>query len=160
MATPHARPTPHRPAPTPKPAFVPPSTKAGTASIVGLVSFFRSETGEILYLHGVQFYLSRDPLVAATGAVRQVSKAQATSLKADHRGKIWTMIKAGKIASGTESDKFGRFKMESLPDGEYYLIGLGEEFGRYMVWQRRVQLSHGKQVRMYLNRNNLEILSN
>lgn len=134
--------------------------QAGSASVIGLVSYFRSETGEILYLHGVQFYLSREPLLAEGGAMRTVSRSQAQSLKADHRGRIWSLIKAGKIVSGTESDKFGRFKMDALPDGEYYLVGIAEEFGRYMVWQRKVSLQHGRQVRLYLNRNNLDVLSN
>jgi hypothetical protein len=50
--------------------------------------------------------------------------------------------------------------MESLPDGEYYLIGIAEEFGKYMVWQRKVSLQPGRQIRLYLNRNNLDILGN
>jgi hypothetical protein len=136
-----------------------PPNKSGSASIVGLVSYFRAETGEIQYLHGVQFYVSADPLDASLkGATRTLAKGTSDAVKARHRARIWSLIKAGRIVSGIESDKFGRFKFQALPEGEYYLIGIYEEAGRYMVWHRPISLAANRQYRLYLNRNNMAMM--
>ena len=170
MATPRPTPRP-TPKPTPRPTPRPvvkatpkapapnvPIGKTGSASIVGLVSYFRSESGEIQYLHGVQFYVSAEPLDPSLLAGTQtLNRAQSDAAKQRNRARIWNLIKTGRIVSGIESDKFGRFKFQALPEGEFYLIGVYEEPGRYMVWHRRVSLGANRQYRLYLNRNNLAL---
>jgi hypothetical protein len=127
---------------------------------VGLVSFFRTDSGEIQYLHGVQFYVAAEPLDPALhGGARPVPRAQWEVLKLRHRARIWELIRSGKIVSGIESDRFGRFKFQALPEGSFHLIGIYEDGGRYMVWQRPLPLAPNRQFRTYLNRNNVALSS-
>jgi hypothetical protein len=167
--SPTPRPTPKpTPTPTPRAALkartLPPVSalvgKSGSASVVGLVSYFRTDSGEIQYLHGVQFYVAAEPLDAAlhVGA-RPVPRAQWEVLKLRHRARIWELIRSGKIVSGIESDRFGRFKFQALPEGAFHLIGIYEDGGRYMVWQRPLPLAPNRQFRTYLNRNNVSLSS-
>ena len=122
------------------------------------MSYFRSESGEIQYLHGVQFYVSAEPLEPSLMAGTQtLTKAQAEAANKRHRARIWNLIKTGRIVSGIESDKFGRFKFQALPEGEFYLIGVYEAPNRYMVWHRQISLGSNRQYRLYLNRNNLAL---
>ena len=68
-------------------------------------------------------------------------------------------LEAGAIAARTSTDRFGRFQLSNLPEGRYYLIAVGDAFGHYLVWQREVSLSSSRQFRLYLNRNNVSLLS-
>ncbi|MEB3330592.1 MAG: hypothetical protein VKQ33_15305 [Candidatus Sericytochromatia bacterium] len=134
--------------------------KSGSASVVGLVSYFRTDAGDIQYLHGVQFYVAAEPLDATLRAGgRQVPRAQWEVIKLRHRARIWDLIRTGKIVSGIESDRFGRFKFQALPAGSFHLIGIYEDSGRYMVWQRPLTLAANRQLRTYLNRNNVSLSS-
>ena len=171
--TPRPTPTP-TPKPTPRPSSSPRSAlkartlppvstfvgKAGSASVVGLVSYFRTDSGEIQYLHGVQFYVATEPLDPGLAAgARPVPRAQWEVLKLRHRARIWDLIRNGKIVSGIESDRFGRFRFQALPEGAFHLIGIFEDGGRYMVWQRPLTLAPNRQFRTYLNRNNVSLSS-
>lgn len=127
---------------------------------MGLVSHFRSDTGDIQYLHGVQFYVSVEPLDGAlTAGAKPVPRAQWEVLKLRHRARVWELIRSGKIVSGIESDRYGRFKFQALPEGDFFLLGIYEDANRYMVWQRPIRLTNNRQYRTYLNRNNLSLSS-
>lgn len=106
----------------------------------------------------MQFYVSAEPLESGlSNPTTTLAKGQMEAVKARHRARIWSLIKAGRIVSGIESDKFGRFKFNALPEGNFYLIGVYEDGGRYMLWHRNVSLQAGRQYRLYLNRNNLSV---
>lgn len=158
------RPTPARASLSPKPHSLPPTSslvsKTGSASIVGLVSHFHSETGEIQYLQGVQFYIAVEPLdPSLQSGAKPIMRSQWESAKARHRARIWELIRTGKIISGIESDKYGRFKFQALPAGKCFLIGVFDDSERYMVWQRSITLANNRQYRTYLNRNNVSLVS-
>jgi hypothetical protein len=128
--------------------------------MLGLVSFFRSETGEIKYLGGVSLYVSSVPLDATlTMGTRKVPASSVNSLKNAHANALSSLSRRGAIVAQTATDKYGRFQLKNLPEGRYYLIAVTQEFGHYLVWQRQVGLSSGRQFRLYLNRNNLSVLS-
>lgn len=152
--------------PTPKPVAVPapvvvPNKRTGNASLLGLVSFFRAETGEIKYLSGVTLYVSSEPLdYSLTAATRRVPANQLASVRRGHANALSALSRRGAIVTRASTDRFGRFQIQNLPEGRFYLIAIGEEFGHYLVWQRQLSLSNGKQFRLYLNRNNLSVLSN
>lgn len=149
---------------SPKPHSLPPSSalvnKTGSASIVGLVSHFHGETGEIQYLQGVQFYIAVEPLdPSLQSGAKPILRSQWITAKARHRARIWELIRTGKIISGIESDRYGRFKFQALPAGKCFLIGVFDDSNRYMVWQRSINLANNRQYRTYLNRNNVSLIS-
>ncbi|MEB3283987.1 MAG: hypothetical protein VKN33_01705 [Candidatus Sericytochromatia bacterium] len=160
--TKQASPTP-RALLSPKAHSLPPTSalvkRTGSASIVGLVSHFHADTGEIQYLQGVQFYIAIEPLDSTLhSGTKLIAATQKENAKARHRARIWELIRTGKIISGIESDKFGRFKFQALPDGKCYLIGIYDDSQRYMVWQRGIRLDSNRQYRTYLNRNNVSMI--
>jgi hypothetical protein len=153
------KPTP-KPKPVPSPVVVPNSQVRGNASMLGLVSFFRSETGEIKYLSGVSLYVSSQPLDGSlTSATRKVTAAELPALRRAHAGALSGLSRRGAIVAQGTTDRFGRFQIHNLPEGRYYLIAVTDGFGHYLVWQRPVSLDDGRQFRVYLNRNNLSMLS-
>jgi hypothetical protein len=126
---------------------------------VGLVSHFHADTSEIQYLQGVQFYIAIEPLDPALQAgAKPIGRAQWEVAKTRHRARIWELIRSGKIISGIESDKYGRFRFQALPEGQFYLIGVFEGQNLYMVWQRVITLSSNRQYRTYLNRNDVSLI--
>lgn len=134
---------------------LPLSGPSGPATVSGQVSYFRAETGEILYLSGARIFISREALMAAGGIT--ASPAQAEALRGLHRDRIAQLLRQGAILRAGVSDKFGRFELSRLPEGECYLLGMADEFGRYLMWQRKLRLEGGRPERVYLNRNNLDL---
>jgi hypothetical protein len=128
--------------------------------MLGLISFFRSETGEIKYLSGVQLYVSTQPLDDTLSmATRKIDPSEVASVRRRHASTLSSLSARGAIVSHTSTDRFGRFQLQGLPEGRYYLIAVGDAFGHYLVWQREVSLSSSRQFRLYLNRNNVSLLS-
>jgi hypothetical protein len=144
----------------PSPVVVQNPHMTGNASMLGLISFFRSETGEIKYLSGVQLYISTQPLDdTLTMATRKIAPNEIASVRRMHANTLSSLSGRGAIVAHTSTDKFGRFQLQNLPEGRYYLIAVGDAFGHYLVWQREVSLSSARQFRLYLNRNNVSLLS-
>ena len=140
--------------------MVPNRQVSGNASMLGLISFFRSETGEIKYLSGVSLYVSSQPLDASlSSATRKVPASSLAGVRQAHANSLSALSRRGAIVARGSTDRFGRFQLQNLPEGRYYLIAVTEGFGHYLVWQRQVNLSSGRQFRLYLNRNNLSVLS-
>lgn len=128
--------------------------------MLGLISFFRSETGEIKYLSGVQLYIATQPLDdTLSTATRKIAPSEVASTRRMHANTLSGLSGRGAIVAHTSTDRFGRFQLQNLPEGRYYLIAVGHAFGHYLVWQRQVSLSNSRQFRLYLNRNNVSLLS-
>lgn len=130
----------------------------GGATLSGLVSLFDPKSGAITYLDGVQFYLSERPIEdSVEKGVLRLSQSDARLLRSRYRKRVRDMLREGVIIADCESDRAGRFILEALPAGRYYLIGVADESNRFLVWQDRVTLQNGYHGKRYLNRNNLSL---
>lgn len=130
----------------------------GSATLSGLVSLFDPKSGAITYLDGVQFYLSERPIEDNLDRrVLRLSQADARLLRSRYRKRIRDMLREGVIIADCESDRAGRFILQTLPAGRYYLIAVADESNRFLVWQDRVTLQNGYHGKRYLNRNNLSL---
>lgn len=155
--TPHLRPPVKTPKPTP---ILKHQERTGASSLYGLISFFRAETGEIFYLAGVNLYVTTVPLTEDfTSMTMKVSPAEAKAYRSKFQARLNGLASADEVVFQGQTDQFGRFHFTSLPDGQYYLVGIGEAYGHYLVWQKPIRLERGKVTRVYLNRNNLGLLS-
>ncbi|MFP5503369.1 MAG: carboxypeptidase-like regulatory domain-containing protein [Candidatus Sericytochromatia bacterium] len=135
-----------------------PAPRTGDASLAGLVSYFRQESGEITYLADVPVFVSAEPLDPAYGGrTISLSAAEARQVRASHQARLRAIAGAGRLVTTVMTDRFGRFQLSGLPRGTYYAIVVTQELGRYLVWQRQIELRAGRVERVYMNRNNLSV---
>ena len=86
-----------------------------------------------------------------------LSAAEARQARVSHQARLRAIAGANRLVTTVMTDRFGRFQLSGLPRGTHYAIVVTQERGRYLVWQRRIELRSGRVERVYMNRSTLSV---